>query len=143
MLMPDVNVLLDAFREDLPAHTRVRPWLTDRLTGFEQIGVSELVLSSVIRISTRVGVWDVPATPGEAIAFCAIVRSAPAATLVAPGPRHWSIFAGLVESMRLRGNDVPDAYFAALALENGATLVTRDRGFARFAGLRLLDPLAG
>lgn len=141
MLIPDVNVLLDAFREDLPAHEKVNAWLTQRLTDAETVGVSELVLSSVVRISTRIGVWEVPATPGEAIAFCDALRSAPVSTVVAPGPRHWSIFAGLVTSLRLRANLVPDAYFAALALENGATFVTRDRGFARFPGLRLLDPL--
>lgn len=33
-------------------------------------------------------------------------------------------------------NDVPDAFLAALAIENDATLVTFDRGFARFAGLK-------
>ena len=37
---------------------------------------------------------------------------------------------------------IPDAYLAALALEQGATLVTADRGFARYEGLRLLNPLA-
>lgn len=42
----------------------------------------------------------------------------------------------------LRGNAIPDAYLAALALEQGATWVTTDRGFARYEGLRLLDPLA-
>jgi hypothetical protein len=55
---------------------------------------------------------------------------------------HWSIFRDLVASHRLRGNDVPDAYLAAIALEAGATMATLDRGFARFAGLRLADPLA-
>ena len=49
--------------------------------------------------------------------------------------------AGLVTSHRLRGNDVPDVYLAAVALEYGATMVTRDRGFVRY-GLPLLDPLA-
>lgn len=35
------------------------------------------------------------------------------------------------------------AYLAALALEQGATWVTRDRRFARFPGLRVHDPLSG
>ena len=44
--------------------------------------------------------------------------------------------------MQLRGNLVPDAYLAALALEQGAELVTLDRGFGRYPRLRwrcLLD----
>ena len=61
---------------------------------------------------------------------------------VRAGERHWPNFRGLVEQHGLRGNDIPDAYLAALALEQGATWVTTDRGFARYEGLRLLDPLA-
>jgi hypothetical protein len=38
---------------------------------------------------------------------------------------------------------VPDAYLAALALDLDAELVTADRGFARFQGLRWRYPLAG
>lgn len=60
-----------------------------------------------------------------------------------PRRRHWEIFADLVRETQARANVVPDAYLAALAIENGATFVTRDRGFARFPGLRLIDPLAG
>lgn len=58
-----------------------------------------------------------------------------------PGERHWRIFHGLVEQHGLCG-DIPDAYLAALALEQRATWVTTDRGFARYEGLRLLDPMA-
>jgi predicted nucleic acid-binding protein len=47
----------------------------------------------------------------------------------------------LVTSQRLRGSDVPDAYLASVAMEQGATMVTLDRGFRRFEGLRVLDPL--
>lgn len=41
-----------------------------------------------------------------------------------------------------RGNLVPDAFLAALAIEHRATLVTSDRGFARFPGLAWTPPLA-
>ena len=43
----------------------------------------------------------------------------------------------------IRGNLVPDAYLAAAALAHDARLATRDRGFARFPGLRWFDPAAG
>jgi predicted nucleic acid-binding protein len=61
--------------------------------------------------------------------------------VVRPGPRHWTIFTDLVVQHRLRGNDVPDAYLSATALEAGATLVSRDPGLSRY-GVRLVDPLA-
>ena len=74
-----------------------------------------------------------------ATAFCKAVRTAPAATTVAPGPRHWTIFVDLCRRTRARANLVPDAYLAAL--EHGATFATSARGFVRFPGLRMLDPL--
>jgi uncharacterized protein len=37
---------------------------------------------------------------------------------------------------------VPNAHLAALAITHGATLASSDHDFARFAGLRWLDPLA-
>ena len=142
MLIADVNVLLPAFRADAPDHDRLRSWLTDRLEADEPFGVSELVLSAVVRVATNHRAFSPPASIDEALAFCAAVRAAPAAVVVNPGQRHWELFAGLCRSAQARANLVPDAYLAALALEQGATFVTRDRGFARFPGLRLIDPLA-
>ena len=42
---------------------------------------------------------------------------------------------------QVRGNLVPDAWIAAVALAHGAQVATRYRGFARFDGLRRIDPL--
>jgi predicted nucleic acid-binding protein len=41
----------------------------------------------------------------------------------------------------IRGNLVPDAYLAALAVSHGCRLATSDRGFARFPGLDFFDPV--
>lgn len=41
-----------------------------------------------------------------------------------------------------RGNDVPDAHLAALMRQHGVAIVyTRDRGFRRFDGIEVRDPL--
>jgi toxin-antitoxin system PIN domain toxin len=76
----------------------------------------------------------------EALAFVEVLRGAPNHVAVEPGPRHWAVFAGLCRSSEARGNVVPDAYLAALAIERGATMSTADRGFARFDGLRWRHP---
>jgi predicted nucleic acid-binding protein len=62
--------------------------------------------------------------------------------IVAPGPRHWGIFANLCAAVGAKGNLVPDAYLAALALESGSEWVTTDHDFSRFPGLRWRHPLA-
>jgi len=59
---------------------------------------------------------------------------------VAPGLRHWEIFRALCSEARARGNLVPDAYLAALAIESGCEWISTDRGFSRFKGLRWRHP---
>jgi predicted nucleic acid-binding protein len=40
-----------------------------------------------------------------------------------------------------RGNLIPDAFLAALAIESGSEWITADRDYARFPGLRWRNPL--
>ena len=141
MLLPDAIICIHAMRHDTEHHGVVSQWLSARLTGDEPVGVSELVLSALVQITTNRRVFAEPSTPEQAMDFCAALRNAPCAVPVRPGPRHWPIFERLMTQTRARANDVPDAYLAAMALEQGATWVTRDRGFARFPGLRVQDPL--
>jgi toxin-antitoxin system PIN domain toxin len=142
VLIADVNVLINANREGARRHIDYKRWLDERLSGAEPFGVSELVLGAFVRLMTNHRVADPALSPDEAIAYCDAVRLSPAAVVVAPGVRHWDIFCDLVRTTNARANLVPDAYLAALAIEHNATFVTSDRGFARFAGLRLMDPLA-
>jgi toxin-antitoxin system PIN domain toxin len=142
MLMLDVNVCVYAFRGESRRHAEFKGWLEQALSGPEPVGLPEQVLSSMIRLVTNHRIYGDPSTPAEALAYCDALLDAPAAMMVRPGERHWRVFHGLVAQLGLRGNDVPDAYLAAMALEQGATWVTTDRGFLRYQGLRVLDPLA-
>ncbi|MDP3969158.1 MAG: PIN domain-containing protein [Nocardioides sp.] len=142
MLLPDADVLLSALRPDASGTAeQVRGWLERALSGTEALGLSELALAATIRIATHPRVFAEPTPPGAAVDFADTLLAVPGVRVVRPGARHWQLFSGLVADHRLRGNDVPDAYFAAIALEAGARLVTRDRGFARFEGLQRVDPL--
>ena len=141
MLLADVNVYIYARRRDSERHEAYRTWLEERLGGDEPFGVSELVLSAFVRIVTNHRVFKNPTPPKAAIEFCEAVLAAPAAVPLRPGPLHWPIFAKLCRQLQARGNSVPDAYLAALAIEHGATWVTVDSAFARFPGLRVQRPL--
>lgn len=141
MLLADVNVFLYAHRPESPRHEEHRAWLSTALTGREPFGVSEGVLASFLRIVTHHRVYKEPTPPEIALEFCQAVVAAPAAVRVRPGPDHWALFTALVRDAGARGNLVPDAYLAALAIEHGATWVTSDRGFARFPHLRWRSPL--
>jgi uncharacterized protein len=140
MLCPDVNVFLYAFRRDSAQHPEYVDWLEGVMVGHEPVGVSELVLSAVVRLATNHRVYRQPSSIEVVLDFCRAVRTAPAAVSLSPGARHWEIFDALCLEVGATGNDVPDAYHAALAVENGATLITNDRGYAKFANLRWRGP---
>ena len=75
------------------------------------------------------------------VRFCDASRERPNAVVLAPGARHWRLFADLCTAAGARGNLVPDAYLAALAIETGSTWATADRDYARFPGLAVAHPL--
>ncbi|BCI79419.1 ribonuclease VapC25 [Mycolicibacterium sp. TY66] len=136
MLLVDVNIWVYAIRSDSAQHGTYREWVEEALTGSEPVGVSELVLSGVMRLITNHRIFSQPSSTAEALDACRAIRSAPSAISLRPGPRHWSIFEKLCTTVGAKANVVPDAYHAALAIEHGATWVTTDRAFARFPGLK-------
>ena len=141
MQSPDVNVLVNAFRQDADYHDRCRVWLNEAVSGRDQVGFSELVLSGVLRVLTHPGIFN-PPTPTEAAnAFVDALLAQPTSVTLRPGNGHWRIFRGMLSVMNLRGNRIPDAYHAALALEHGCEWVTLDRGFSAFRGLRQVNLL--
>jgi len=137
----DVNVLVFAHRPDADGHSRYRDWLEAARLGEEPLGVSDVVLSGFVRIVTHPRVFKDPSPLEVAVGFADMLRASPASVPLRPGPRHWGLFTGLCQQTGARGNLVPDAFLAALAIESGATWMTADRGFARFAGLRWAHPL--
>lgn len=142
MILCDVNVLVYAYRAEAQDHERYADWLRATLESDQAYGVSELVLSGFLRIVTHPRVMRRPAPIASALAFANVLRTRTNAVRLTPGPRHWEIFERLCDAAGAVGNLVPDAFLAALAIEHGAELVTTDRDFARFPGLRWRHPLA-
>lgn len=141
MILLDVNVLVDAFRGDQSRHQDVRAWIDEIVAGDAAFGVPELVLSGFLRVMTHPRIFQEPENVEDALVFTERLRELPHMIAVRPGARHWSIFARLCRVTRAVGNAIPDAYIAAIAIEVGGDLITADRGFARFPGLRWRDPI--
>ena len=140
MVLPDVNVLVAAYRDDASEHASCRPWLEAVLGGDEAFAISDLALSGFLRIVTHPRIFRRPSPPDEALSFTNVIREQPHCIPVSPGPRHWEIFARLYRDADTRGSLIPDAYFAALAIESGCEWITFDGDFARFEGLRWSRP---
>jgi uncharacterized protein len=142
MILPDVNVLIYAFRQDLSQHEFCRRWLTSVVSSDARFGLSPLVLSAVVRITTNARAFRTPSTLDEAFGFCEDLRGQPHCQIVEPGERHWDIFRRLCTETDTRGSSITDAWFAALAIEWGCEWVTLDRDYARFPGLKWHVPVA-
>ena len=105
--------------------------------------MADLVLSGFLRVVTHPRIFNPPSEFAAALAFVDEVRRQPNCVHISPGPRHWEIFARLCQNAGAKGNLVPDAYLAALAIESGSRGITTDRDFSRFPGLNWRQPLDG
>ena len=140
MILPDVNILVHAFRKDSPDHGLCHSWLEDVVEGDSRYGMSPQVLSSVIRVVTHPKVFREPSDLDEALRFCEAVLKQPHCVVIQPGESHWEIFTRLCTQADARGNLVPDAWFAALAIEAGCVWITLDRDYTRFPGIEVRVP---
>jgi toxin-antitoxin system PIN domain toxin len=140
MILPDVNVLIYAFRQDVPQYELCHAWLLSVVDGDARFGISPLALSAVVRVTTNARSYRTPSTLEEAFRFCEYLREQPHCQLVVPGERHWRIFSRLCMETDTHGPRVTDAWFAALAIEWGCEWITLDRDFARFPGLKWQVP---
>jgi uncharacterized protein len=120
----------------MPLHKICRPWLDSVIVGAAPFCVSPQVISSVMRITTNPRIYRDPESITDAIAFAHTLLDQPHCRVVHPGPRHWAIFCDLCRHTNASGNLIPDAWFAALAIEHGCEWITEDRDYARFPGLR-------
>jgi len=141
MLLCDVNILVYAHREDSENHAAYIDWLFDLVNSDEAFAVSELVFSGFLRIVTHPKIFSPPSALSDALEFVANLRQQENCKVVVPGERHWEIFQKLCQTSNARGNLIPDAYHAALAIETGCEWITADRGFGRYEGLRWRCPV--
>jgi len=140
VILPDVNILVHAFRSDASHHAVCRTWLDAVVNGDARFGMAPQVLSGVIRVVTHPKVFVVPSSLEEVLRFCNILLAQPHCVVIQPGERHWQIFTRICLEAEARGNLVPDAWFAALAIESGCEWITLDRDYARFPDLRWRVP---
>ena len=136
MVVTDANVLLYAVDTASPHHEESFDWLERSLAGAEAVGFAWVVLLAFIRVSTNRSILPNALSVDEATAQVQGWLGAPAAVVVQPTPRHPELLRGLLLESGTGGNLATDAHLAALAIENGAGLVSYDRDFARFSGLR-------
>lgn len=141
MILPDVNVVVYAYKREEDHHARYADWLNNVAAGTETLALVDVVLTGFLRIVTNRRIYADPAPLDDALSFVTALRGAGRSRTVHATAAAWDRLAAFAGTDRLlRGNLVPDAWLAAIAVTNGARIATADAGFSRFAGLEWFDP---
>lgn len=142
-MLVDANVLLYAADASAPRHEAANRWLNRQLEGPRRVGLPWNSLAAFVRIMTHPRASKTPMDPVIAWGFVEGWLASDVAWIPVPTPRHAEVFGGLVRTHRLAGKLVPDAHFAALAIEHGLTIYSNDSDFARFPEVTWVNPLHG
>ncbi len=140
-MLVDANLLLYAVHKRAALHEAASAWLSEQLNGSRRVGLPWQSLSAFLRISTHPRAFERPLGPAPAGACVAAGLAAPAAWIPQPGPEHAELLGELMVGHGVRGNLVPDAQLAALALEHGLSVCSNDTDFARFTEIHWHNPL--
>lgn len=136
MILPDVNVLLHAVNASAPQHAVAHAALRQAYAQ-GPVALAWPALLGFLRLATRSGILPRPLAVAQALDVVQRWLDHPAAVVVNPGPQHAPLLARLLLGLGQGGPIVSDAHLAVLAIEHRALLLTFDRDFERFAGLRL------
>jgi toxin-antitoxin system PIN domain toxin len=136
VVVVDANVLLYAVDRASAHHERSLAWLETALAGTETVALAWVVLLAFVRIATSAVVFPTPMSAEQALDQVEAWLNAPAAIVAQPTPRHVGLLRGLLRDTGTAGNLTTDAHLAALALEHGADIVSFDRDFGRFPGIK-------
>ena len=138
----DTNILVYAHREDSPFHIQALNIMTDLANGTTRWAIPWPCVHEFLAIVTHPRIFD-PPSPAE-IAVKAFQRwiQSPMCQMIGEGPGYSELLGEIIVSAKVSGPMVHDARIAAICIHNGVSeLLSCDRDFSRFSGLRTLNPL--
>ena len=141
MIVPDANLLLYTFDGSSDQHPSAERWLIKILTGADTVGLSWLTIGAFLRIATNFRLGESQLPMSLTIGIVDEWLGMRGVRLIVPGEGHWAILKEMLVAGRVLGRVTADAQLAALTIEYGGVLYTNDRHFARFPGLRWVNPL--
>ncbi len=141
MILPDINLLVYAYNADAPDHAAAKAWWESLLSNYEEVAIPWIVSHGFIRLMTHPRVLERPLRVDVALAHVRKWLEWPSVQIIEPGTRHLEILETILKQAGSGGNLTTDAVLAALAIEYQCQLHSNDTDFARFSGLRWLNPL--
>lgn len=142
MIIPDINLLLYASVSGFAQHDLARDWWEETLSGGESVGIVAPVALGFVRLATHGRLFDTPMSASRATAQVRSWLNRPTVIFLPATTETLRRALDLLDQVGAAGNLTTDAEIAAHALERGATVATNDADFARFAGIRTINPVA-
>jgi toxin-antitoxin system PIN domain toxin len=142
MIVLDVNLLLYAYTSSSIQHKKACDWLTGVFSGDELVGLPWQTIHAFLRISTDKRITADPFPLKRVLGVVQQWLDMPQVRILVPSERHWALLQRMLNEGKVNGPMTTDAQLAALTLEYGGVLHTADRDFARFPGLRWVNPLS-
>jgi toxin-antitoxin system PIN domain toxin len=137
----DTNVLVFAEISTSPHHTRARKLLRELSEGGHPWALPWPCAYEFLRVVTHPRVFHPPVPLDRALSDLRQILASPSLRLLHETHRHPQVMAEVLEGAEVSGNLIHDAHIAALCLEHGVSeLLTGDRDFRRFPGLKVVDP---
>jgi uncharacterized protein len=137
----DANLLIYAYDSGATQHAPAREWVENTFSGVDLVGLPWQAILAFLRFMTN---RRLPGPRFSVQQACEIVDGwlgQSNVRLLIPGDQHWLFLRRLLLEGQASGPLVSDAVIAALTIEYGGVLHTADRDFARFPGLRWVNPL--
>jgi uncharacterized protein len=141
VIVVDANLLIYSYDVNSADHKKSVAWLEGIFSGTEAVGLPWPCICAFVRVVTNRRLAGMQVSLEAALGAVEEWLQSPNVQILVPGDRHWSVFRRMVVEGKAAGPLVSDAEIAALTVEYGGVLHTADRGFARFPGLRWVDPL--
>jgi uncharacterized protein len=142
VIVVDVNLLLYATFTSFQQHGAARRWFETALNGDEQLLLPAVSIFGFTRIATNPRIFASPLSVEQALSAVELWLGQPHVHFLAPGSRHLEIAFQLLRRLGAARNLTTDVQLAAHAIENQAVLCSNDSDFARFEGLRWVNPLS-
>jgi uncharacterized protein len=141
VIVVDANLLIYSYDVHSADHKKSVAWLEGLLSGREALGLPWQSISAFLRVVTNRRLPGVRVTVEEAVGAVEEWLRQPNVQIIVPGDQHWPLLRRMIVEGRASGPLISDAEISALTIEYGGVLHTADRDFARFPGLRWLNPL--
>lgn len=143
MIGVDTNILVYAHRRDSEWHEPAAACVRELAEGTASWALPWPCLHEFMAIVTHERIFSPPSSVSKAIEQVNAWLESPSVVLLSETSGYWDVLTGLIKGSRVTGPRVHDGRIAALCIHHGVReLLSADRDFSRFGGLRTRNPLS-